>query len=317
MSARRARPAANERGVALITVLLVVAVLTAIVSRLTLSNQIWVRQVEGGMAFAQAGQAARAVQYWVGGILQRDDNDFDGRTDLWARPLPPIPVGWGEVNGRIEDMQGRFNLNNLVTDAGEADAEAVTRFRRLLQALELPPGIAQAATDWADADAQPTGGWGAEGGYYAGQQPPYLAANRPFGEAAELRLVRGVTAEVWRTLRPHVAALPQATGVNVNTATAPVLAAYMAPWGSPRRALGEAQQWTVRTDEQPFSELEGFTQAALGDGEDNTPEGLTVTSEFFRAHTRLLFADVEYGLATLYHRTGGNAAIVRHRREIR
>ena len=56
----------DERGVALVTVLLVVAVLTAIVSRLTLSNEIWIRQVQGGAAMAQARQVARAAEEWVG-----------------------------------------------------------------------------------------------------------------------------------------------------------------------------------------------------------------------------------------------------------
>lgn len=315
MSAPPAR--AGERGVALITVLLAIAVLTAIVSRLSLSNQVWIRQVEGGTAQAQAGQAARAVEYWVAGILGRDDNEFDGHTDPWARPLPPMPVGWGEVSGRVEDLQGRFNLHNLVTAEGETNPPAVARFRRLLQALELPPGIADAAADWADADSRPTGGWGAEDGFYGGRNPPYLAANRPFGDAAELRLVRRVTADVWQKLRPHVVALPGPTGVNLNTATAPVLAAYIEQWGPPRVAMNQAEQWVKRTDRQPFADKASFASEALGGKDASVPPELTVTTEYFMAHTRFRFGDVDYGLATLYHRGGGEVTIVRHRREIR
>ena len=133
----------QQRGVALITVLLIVAVLTAIVSRLGFSNQIWLRQVENGSALLQSGQASRAVQDWVGLILQRDDNDYDGHTDLWAQPLPPIPDGHGFVQGYMEDMQARFNLNNLFEQGGGADEVAMRQFKRLLRKLGFTPGYSR------------------------------------------------------------------------------------------------------------------------------------------------------------------------------
>ncbi|MFB6259571.1 MAG: type II secretion system minor pseudopilin GspK, partial [Thiohalorhabdaceae bacterium] len=230
---------------------------------------------------------------------------------------PAVPVGWGEVAGEMADMQGRFNLRNLVTAEGTANAPAVERFRRLLRALELPPGIADAATDWADADNQPTGGWGAEDGFYAGRQPAYLAANRPFGEAAELRLVRRVDAEAWDKLKAHVVALPEPTGVNLNTATAPVLAAYIKQWGPPRVAMRQAEKWVERTNKEPFADKGAFASAALGAQDGSAPPKLTVTTQYFMAKTRFRFGEVNYGLATLYHRSGGEVSIVRHRREIR
>lgn len=317
MSVPPVSPARGERGVALITVLLVVAVLTAIVARLSLSNQVWIRQVESGAALAQAEQAGRAVQQWVSLILERDDNELDGRTDPWARPLPPIPVGWGELTGRIEDMQGRFNLNNLVTGEGEVDAAALRRFRRLLRILELNPGIAEAAADWIDPDSRPEGAWGAEDGFYSGRRPPYLAANRPFGEAAELRLVRGVDGEAWRKLAPHITALPAATGVNVNTATPEVLAAAVTQWGPPRTALRRGEGMAKRSDKDPYAEVGAFLAESGAGEEDAAGTGLTVTSEYFRGTARLRFGSVERRLATLYHRAQGRVAIVRHRQVIR
>ncbi|HKJ71062.1 MAG TPA: type II secretion system minor pseudopilin GspK [Gammaproteobacteria bacterium] len=302
---------------ALITVLLVVAVLTAIIGRLTLANQVWVRQVEGGAAAAQADQAGRAVQQWVALILARDDNAFDGHTDIWARPLPPLPVGWGELSGRIEDLQGRFNLNSLVTAKGEADPDAVLRFRRLLRILDLNPGIADAVVDWIDPDSRPRGSWGAEDSFYAGRSEPYLAANRPLGTAAELRLVRGIDADVWRKLRPQVTALPQATGINVNTATPEVLAAAVTQWGPPLTALQQGKRWARETDGRPFREVGAFLQEAAGAEEGKAVPGLTVTSEYFMAHAQLKFASVERRITTLYHRGQGPVRIVRQRRELR
>ncbi|MEF8792646.1 type II secretion system minor pseudopilin GspK [Thiohalorhabdus sp.] len=301
---------------ALITVMLVVAVLTAIVSRLTLSNQVWIRQVESGASLAQARQVARAAEHWIGLLLVKDTNDHDGHQDPWARPLPPFPVGWGELDGRIEDMQGRFNLNNLVTPDGEVAKVSLERFRRLLRILELTPGIADAAVDWVDADALPAGGGGAEDSYYMGRQPPYKAANRPFHGAEELRLVRGVDQEAWQRLRPHVAALPEATGVNVNTATAEVLAATVRPWGSPRQALARGEEWRRRTDREPLASPEAFTEAALPGDPQEPVQGITTQTQFFRAHIRAQFGQVDHRLATIYRRANNRAEVVRHRREI-
>ena len=117
MLARLTERASQQRGVALITVLLIIAILTAIVSHLSFSNQLWLRQVANGATLNQSGLATRAVQNWIGLILLKDDNDYDGQMDLWARPFSPLPVGHGFVQGYIEDMQGRFNLNNLDHDS--------------------------------------------------------------------------------------------------------------------------------------------------------------------------------------------------------
>ena len=307
---------ADERGVALITVLLVVAVLTGIVSRLTLSSEIWIRQVQGGAAMSQARQVARAAEQWVGLILMEDTNDHDGRQDIWARPLPPLPVAWGEVDGRIEDMQGRFNLNNLVTAKGQVDSASLERFRRLLRILELDPGIAEATVDWIDPDSLPTGAGGAEDSFYRTRQPPYFAANRRLDVAEELRLVRGVDGNAWQALKPHVAALPEATGVNLNTATPAVLAAAVPAWGPPYQALNRGERWSKETDREPFASREAFIGEAFDEAPEDPVGGITVKSQFFEAHLNASFGRVEHRLATLYFRGQDQAEIVRHRREI-
>ena len=320
MSVRRAEMSYTSadrcRGVALITVLLILAILTAMVGRLGFSNQIWVRQVGNGAATLQSAQATRAVQDWVSIILVRDDNDYDSFQDDWARPLPPLPIGPGFVQGYMEDMQARLNLNNLLDERGVPDREAVQRFKRLLRILDLNPGIAEAAVDWIDADNSPFGPWGAEDGYYLGMNPPYLAANRRFRDAAELRLLRGVNETVWHRLRPFVSALPEVdTPVNINTAGAEVLASVMPAWGGPRRAAIEAVQWAGMARQTPFTSVKAFYAEAGLDYDDETPAGLDVRSNFFLAHTRVQAGAHRRNTATLYQREAGRARALRHWRE--
>ena len=98
------------------------------------------------------------------------------------KPLPPLPVdeGIGVVEGRLEDMQGRFNLNSLVfarrhdrTRRPSSSSNASSRM------LEIEPTWATAIADWVDADVQPGFPDGAEDSVYTGQDPPHLAANMP------------------------------------------------------------------------------------------------------------------------------------------
>lgn len=304
-----------QRGVALITILLIVALLTAIVSRVGLSGQIWVRQVENGNALAQADLASRGTQFWIANVLEQDDNEYDALTDIWAFPLPPVPAGWGVLSGRIEDMQSRFNLNNLVDEEGKLDTLALQQFERLLQLLELNPGIAQSVADWIDPDGSPAGPWGAEDVYYISLDTPYLAANRPFEDTAELRLVRGIDITVWHKLEPFVSALPGNVTINVNTASAEVLAAAVIEWEISGQALPRAREWVGAAAQQPADDMKIFSDRMFGN-EEQIPDGLGLDSGYFMAHTQINFDNVEYRLASLYRRDRGRATLLSQTREL-
>ena len=301
-------------GVALITVMLVLAILAAIAGRVSFSNQVWLRQVSNGADFLQSALATRAVQDWVGIILAEDDNEYDSFQDVWARPLAPLPVGRGFVRGYMEDMQARINLNTLLDGKGAADREAIHRFKRLLRILELNPGLADAVVDWMDADDVVSGPWGAEDGYYLGMNPPYVSANRRFRDAAELRLVRGVDGDAWYRLKPYIGALPERdTAVNINTASPEVLAAAVNEWGAPRRASIEAAPWSGKTRREPFKSVREFYEAAgLEYDPEEPPAGLGVRSNFFLAHTQVETGAALWRMATLYQRDAQRASVLGH-----
>lgn len=314
MSAVCADTMPGQRGVALITIMLIVALLTVIVSRVGLSGQIWVRQVDNANAYTQAELASRATQVWVADILEQDKNNLDGWTDLWAQPLPPMPVDWGILSGRIEDMQSRFNLNNLVDTDGKVDGQALQQFERLLTVLELDPGISQAVIDWIDKDGSPAGSSGAEDVYYLGLEQGYLAANRPFEDTAELRLVRGIDRAAWNKLAPLVSALPVAVTLNVNTASAEVLAAALTDVDL-TQALSMAEKWVAQAVTQPVEDMQKFTSQIYGEQTGQIPAGLGMVSDYFTAHTRLDFNQVNYQIASLYQRSQGKVTLISHHRE--
>ncbi|MBL6751458.1 MAG: type II secretion system minor pseudopilin GspK [Nevskia sp.] len=232
----------GQRGIALVTAIFVVMLATiAAVAMVDAANFAVHRSVNLGQSEAQWWYA-EGIEAWVKGILARNAGNqsrTDGLGDAWAQPVDFLPIDGGAVRGRIEDLQGRFNLNNLAaplttqpggdTAAATGAAMYMQQFERLLDNLpgfdgSKYHGLSYAIRDWIDADSDRSGTGGAEDQDYLGLDPPYRAANQPMRSTSELLLVRGVTPELFAALQPYVAALPAVgTPINVNTAPEPVL----------------------------------------------------------------------------------------------
>lgn len=226
--AERFTPPANERGAALLTVLLLVAVMAVIsataLDRLRLSTRLAVN----GAAMAQArayGLAAEGIATArIDDLLQRDAAQLinDGN---WLDRDIPVPVDRGQATVRLSDGQNCFNLNSLVSGKdGEfaASPVGVRQFSKLMELLGIASNdaiiITESTADWLDSDsnALPSG---AEDSYYNGQTEPRLAANRLFVDRGELQAVRGMTPAYYARLRPWICALPVAEPVKLNANT--------------------------------------------------------------------------------------------------
>ena len=285
----------RQRGVALVTALLVVSLATVAAVAMATRFQVDMRRTGNLLNGEQAYAYAMAAESWAYVILRRDraDNEHDSLDEDWATALPPIPVEGGFVNGLIADLQGRFNVNNLVGDAGAVDAIQLDYYKRLLEILGLEAALAPALLDWIDTDINATFPDGAEDDEYLGADLPYRAGNRPLVDISELRLVKGYTPEVLVVLEPHVTALPDSTVININTATPVVLQALHAELdGSDIEQLIEAR------DGEPFTEIKAFlAHDALAGLELAVAVG--VQSDWFNVQTDV---SVGRGLARLESR---------------
>lgn len=215
----------NNRGVALITAILVTALAGTVAANLAWDNALDVRRTMITLHRDQAIQVALGAENWVAIILRDDaaDTDTDHLGEIWAQDLPPFPIDGGELYGRIEDLQGRFNVNNLVDGNGEVDEDSLEQFRRLLSALGLDPRFAGLAADWIDADRQPSFPDGAEDTIYTGFTPSYRVPNQLITSASELAALEGMEKAMFDVLAPYIVALPGRTRLNVNSAPAQVL----------------------------------------------------------------------------------------------
>ena len=219
------RKGLGNRGVALITAMLITALASLVAANLAWDNALDVRRTMVLLNSDQAVQVALGAESWVIGILHQDlqDSETDHLGEIWAIQLPGFPIDGGDVTGTIQDLQGRFNVNNLIDENGQVETDSLERFRRLLEALEIDPRFAGIAADWIDRNAEASFPDGAEDSIYTGILPPYRSANQSLTSASELAALEGMDREIFNVLRPHITALPGRTNINVNTATAALL----------------------------------------------------------------------------------------------
>jgi general secretion pathway protein K len=217
----------TQRGVAILTAMLVVTIGTIIAVNLLWQATLDLRRTEAALAADQGLMFVQGAEAWAADILRQDQvdsPDSDHLGEPWATELPPLPVDGGVITGRLEDLQARFNLNNLIDVEGREDERSRLQLERLLTSLELDPALAGLIVDWLDPDVETHFPSGGEDAVYADTDPQYRTPNSMITTPSELLAVRGFDAESYAKLAPYVTALPIGTKLNVNTASAVLLA---------------------------------------------------------------------------------------------
>ena len=233
----------SERGAALLSVLLMVAVLAVIAAttldRLNLSSKL----SGNGNALAQA----RMFTYATEAIASARIEDLVARdaaqTTLagdWLGKTQVIPIPIGSATASVRDAGNCFNLNSLVIETGDqyvASAAGQEQMISLMVGLGINENtarfIAAAGADWADSNVTPLPN-GTEDDGYRSVATPYLVANRLYAHPSELRAVKGVTPAIYAKLQGWICALPDPvlSPLNVNTLLpeqAPLLAMLFPP----------------------------------------------------------------------------------------
>lgn len=304
----------RQRGVALVTAVLIVALATLLAVDVGFKGYLDQRRTANAFALDQSFEVALGGEAWASDVLRRDklqSSKTDDFTEEWATPIPPIPLEdlGGEFEGQLEDLQGRFNLNDLVKyDAGgqgAVDEGAVRRLERLLELLELEPKWAKFIADWIDSDTNPQFPDGAEDTVYTGLQPPYRTANMPITRTSELLALPEFGIERYKRLEPFVTALPANTPINLCTASPELLDAIV----EGTREFTAARDGMKQTRQQRcFPNKEEFEQAIPDDQKQQLREGNVFgeTSDYFQATIWVTLGTHRFTLYSLLYRTDGN-----------
>ncbi|CUA86498.1 Type II secretory pathway, component PulK [Pseudidiomarina woesei] len=233
----------KQRGVALLMVLLVVALVS--VMAVTLSGRLQTTVLRT----ANFQQAEQAYWYWLSAeeivreLLQTELSESDGvahQQQMWYQQSESgniYPVDGGAIQGGIQDLHSCFNLNSLREGGGPGSGPGSAppsslreRRKAQLRMLLLSVGdddiepytadvIVDSLADWLDQDDNIDGNYGAESVDYQSLLFPHGAANTWLTHVSELRLIRGVTAKIFNDVKDYVCVIPRDNSLKINVNT--------------------------------------------------------------------------------------------------
>ncbi len=276
----------HQKGVALITVMLIVALCAVIATQMTARLQVQMQRSANIAYNQQAYWYAMGAEAFTKRVLIaafKDDANVTHLGQIWAQGQTTYPVEFGEISGEITDLQSCLNLNalrapliplnnknaskntNKNTSSKNANkVPARLAFETLLVNIQLDDvsqfeaeSLADALTDWLDADSRISNAGGAEDSDYASRMFPYLAANDYLASVNELRVIEHFTPKIIEAIKPYVCVIPQSEQhlVNINTINVEQAELLQALLDS---TLDEAQDILNARDDEGFASLEDF-----------------------------------------------------------
>jgi general secretion pathway protein K len=308
----------RQRGIALLTALILVAVAAIVATTIAWQSQLAARRGIAVFTIAQSLAIAEGAEAMAAYAL-RDNRQRNPQivapNQAWAKPYGPVEMEAGAVlEASLEDQAGKFNLNSLVMPQSNGGAQvpgtvvlvqnkdAYNQFVALLTDLKINPDFAARLVDWIDSDDQATFPGGAEDTYYLTQQPPYRTPNLPLTSVSEL-LAMGMDRASYDRLAPLVTALPPDTKLNICTAPGEVLDVFS---GQRSYALAanelnaQRQQFNCYPDKDTFVSGIASTQKAYVQNHIGT------TSQYFRLRTWITIGTTRFTLYSLiYQDTSG------------
>ncbi len=304
----RTAPAARQGGIALLTAILLVALGTILAAALGYATAMTARRSQAVFGFDQSILIAEAGEALAAYALQQSrmlNPQADAPGQPWSMPYGPVEVTPGiTLEASLEDMQGRFNINNLVDDNGQIDPNELQAFENLLQIIGLEPKWGPEIADWIDADSVAYGPDGAEDATYLGQTPPYRTANRQITSPSELLALPGFGSVRYTRIEPYVAALPRGTKVNVCTASGVVLDS-LAPTGERQYSTLDPQDFAMQRADGCFptvTEYQAAFKSAPGVASSLAMTQVSQQSDYFRLRSIVDIGSSEFYLYSLMHR---------------
>ena len=312
----------DERGAALLTVLLLVALMAVVsavaVERLTLATRL--AASSEGIAQARHFQlAAEALAIRrIDTLITASDTQVTAAGGWIDMPYTlPLPAG-GNAELRLSDGGNCFNLNSLVAESTVGGSTqrplAIAQFIALMQALGIERGVAAdiagSAGDWIDAD-QLAGSPGAEDSAYANSAAPYRTGDRMMADAGELRDVNGVAPPLWTRIAPWVCALPtnDLSPINANTLQ-PEQAALLQMLLPAQIDAAAARAHIAARPAAGYGRIERFWSGpTIGDARPSGDIGAQVSlkTRWFRLRTRIQLGSVTVTASSLIDAGDGDS----------
>tara|TARA_R110000868_G_scaffold2384_9_gene17772 strand:+ start:7622 stop:8614 length:993 start_codon:yes stop_codon:yes gene_type:complete len=312
-------PHTRERGAALISALLLVALMATVATALATDLRFSMRRSANMEVRDQAYWYALGARDFTEALISRalDNPDRTFRPDAeWLQGASVYPISQGQLSGRIHDGNNCFNLNSLVAGDGRGNRSVVpgqqALFERIMATAGLPAGlaagIAAEAADWIDSDQRPLA-LGAEDDVYEARLPAYRSGNTLMAEREELLALAAMTPDAYRLIAPLVCTRPEAAplALNINTLQADELPLLMALFDG-RLTRTAAEGVLLQRPADGYGDIEEFwSQPAIAglDPDAGLREAVGLVSTYFEIEIEIAYAGTRFGLGETVMSAGG------------
>jgi len=318
-----------QRGVALIIVLLLLAIMVSIAA--TMSERMFTQfqRASHQVNYQQAYWYSLGAESLATVAIEQSykDSDTINLSQVWALEEQTYPLDYGQLTGRIWDKQACFNLNVLGSVEGNLSGNSKPYLMRvwqtLLEELEVDSYkaevIADSTREYIDKDNQVQSVYGVEDSYYESMSPSYMTANSLISDSSELRAIQQVSGDVMLKVEPYVCALPYDDWrLNINTLQ-PEQAKLLVAMFSP--SLSESNALAV-LENRPFdgwNSVDAFLSepqiAGAGESVIDQAKGyLTVDSQYFELDVQVLVEEARVRIRSLFYSDNRETATVVRRR---
>ena len=317
----------RQRGVAVITALLLTTLAISIVASLFWQQQVQVRSMENQRLHLQTKWILRGALDWSTLVLDtfKNTTGYTSLDQAWATPLAETRLDQyiererveGEnfdatLSGNVTDASARYNLRNLANANGPVQ-EQVALFSNLLRILQMQQSLADRIAEYVAATLPPAPPTGTDDPQQQPQpqQPPpprrSTVSGKPISllQVDDLLAVPGVTQEMIERLRPFVIVLPSGnavTTVNVNTAPPELLAAMIG-----NMSVSEANTLVAQRKQAPWKDMGNF-KTALGGRAVTAGDSADVKSDWFLVDSRIRLDRAALNAQALIYRPSGPVA---------
>ncbi|WP_114786017.1 type II secretion system minor pseudopilin GspK [Vibrio tetraodonis] len=320
----------SQKGVALIVILLLLAVMVSVAASMADRLFTQFKRAQNQINYQQAYWYSLSVEALAKyGIEQsyQDNPDSINLSQPWANEFNSLPLDYGTVSGKLIDAQACFNINALAGLGASAGASQVpflvARFQNLLEELEVEnyqaETISQSLWEYTDSNDSVNSPSGAEDSYYEGLSPAYLSANTLLADSSELRAVKEVSGDAMEKINSMICALPTSDlRLNVNTIPAEHAALLVAMF-YPNLSASQAKEILDGRGPDGWASIDNFmSQAALSSLSDEVKKEvkkyLSVDSKYFEMDAEVLVDNSRVRLRSLLFSDDKKTATVVRRR---
>lgn len=294
----------KQEGVVIIVAMLMVALMSAIAYALLAQSARDTERTQLILREAKINSVEKGALLWAKDALTQDwlHQKPTQLVDVMPMTLPDTRVDGFQVRATLDDMQGYYNINNLMNENASID------FINLLKAADpkIDESTASEITTNTIAWLKPPGINNELDRYYAQLPAPYRAAHRQMVHVSELKLVKGMREDVYQALLPYVTTLPEITSINPQTATAPVLMSL-----TPAISLDTAKAIIVLREGTPFVSNSIFEALPIVKMYHVSVDKINTVSAYFRLKTVVSHEDEQWVTTTLLarHIVDGRAVV--------